>query len=292
VDDARQQLTGIGEIDRALELRYARLSPGQRQAIDRLLADARYGAVVSAPELAEAAGVSESTVTRAAQSLGFSGFPDLQRHLRDRFVAPVEARLVPVADRVPGDVLPAARLMLDDADRIRQMVEDFPEATFEAVIGALLGARRVAIFGERGSHGLATILAIGLRLVLDDARLLDQTAGDLPDQLLGMTPGDVVFAISFRRVDRMTMDVLRAAKKRGVTTIAVTDHRSSGAARIADMGLIVRIGTLRLMPAFAAAASLLTALLEEVAMRRHDAAAERLRDAEDLWEEFRSYTNE
>jgi hypothetical protein len=52
------------------------------------------------------------------------------------------------------------------------------------------------------------------------------------------------------------------------------------------LGLIVRIGTLRLMPAFAAGASLLTALLEEVAMRRHGPAAERLRDAEALWEEF------
>ena len=292
MDDSRQQLTGIGEIDRALELHYARLSPGQRQAIDRLLADARYGAVVSAPELAEAAGVSESTVTRAAQSLGFSGFPDLQRHLRDRFVAPVEARLTPVAERVPGERPPAAQLMLDDANRIRQMVEDFPEATFEAAIDRLIAAGRVAVFGERGSHGLAVMLAIGLRLVLADARMLDQAAGDLPDQLLGMGPGDVVFVISFRRVDRMTVDILRAARKRGITTIAVTDHRSSGAARVADIGLIVRIGTLRLMPAFAAGASLLTALLEEVAMRQHEAAADRLHEAEALWAEFRSYTND
>ncbi len=75
---------GLSAIDRAIENHYDKLSAGQRRAIDRLLADTRYGAVVSAPQLADAVGVSESTITRAAQTLGFTGFPDFQRHLRAR----------------------------------------------------------------------------------------------------------------------------------------------------------------------------------------------------------------
>ena len=179
--------------------------------------------------------------------------------------------------------------MLDDASRIREMAEDFPAEEFEAVVARLLSAKRVLIFGERGSHGLAQMLAIGLRLLLDDVRLLTQTAGDLPDQLLGLGKGDLVIAISFRRVDRVTVDILRRARQQGAESVAIADHRSSAAARTADQGLIVKTGTLRLMPSFAAGASMVNALLEDVATRRQDQVSARLREAEDLWTQFRSY---
>jgi DNA-binding MurR/RpiR family transcriptional regulator len=288
--EARQ--IGIAEIDRALDAHYDRLSSGQRQAIDLLLADGRYGAVVSAPQLAEAAGVSESTVTRAAQALGFAGFPDLQRHLRDRFVAPVEARIAAAPDRDATRLHPAAKTMLDDAAHIREMAEDFSATAFDAVVESLIAARRVMLFGERGSYGLALMLGMGLRLLLDDVRVLSQAAGDLPDQLIGLGKGDLVIAVSFRRVDRVTVDVLKRAREQGADSIAIADHRSSAAARAADRSLIVRTGTLRLIPSFAPGASLINALLEEVAARRHDAATDRLREAEDLWSRFRSYADE
>lgn len=280
---------GLSEVDRAIDANYDRLSAGQRRAIDRLLADTRYGAVVSAPQLADAIGVSESTITRAAQTLGFTGFPDLQRHLRARFVAPVQDRLVPLEAEATKRESLARHVMMDDAERIREMAEDLAPEDIEAVVESLAGARRVLVFGERGSHGLALMLTMGLRLVLPDARLVSQEAGDVPDQLLGLGPGDVVVAVSFRRVDRMTVNVLRHARSAGATTIALTDHRSSPAARAADRTLIARTGILRLMPSFAPGASLVNAILEEVAVRMQPANAARLRDAEELWTQFGSY---
>ena len=281
--------TGLTEVDRAIDAHYDDLSAGQRRAIDRLLADTRYGAVVSAPQLADAIGVSESTITRAAQTLGFTGFPDLQRHLRARFVAPVHDRLAPLGAEAADTESLARHVMLDDAARIREMAEDLAPEDIEAVVEALVGARRVLVFGERGSHGLALMLVMGLRLVLSDARLLTQHAGDVPDQLLGLESDDVVVAVSFRRVDRMTVNVLRRARSVGATAIALTDHRSSPAARAADRTIIARTGILRLMPSFAPGASLVNAILEEVAVRTQPGVAARLRDAEDLWTQFGSY---
>ncbi|MGC4192217.1 MAG: MurR/RpiR family transcriptional regulator [Thermomicrobiales bacterium] len=284
----------MAAIDRAIAEHYGNLSIGQRKVIDRLLADTRYGAVISAPELAAASGVSEATVTRAAQALGFAGYPDLQRHLRDRFVAPVDDRLredraggVPDA---PGTI--AAQVMADDAALIREMAEDLSPEEIAATVSALIGARRVLVIGERGSHGLALMLGIGLRLLLDDVRILTGSAGDLPDQMIGIGVDDLVVAISFRRVDRLTVEVLRQARSLGAATIALTDHRSSPAARAADRVLIARTGTLRLMPSFAPGASLVHALLEEVAAVRRDAAGERLRTAEILWDAFDAYADE
>ena len=149
--------------------------PGQRRVIDRLLADTRYAAVVSAPQLAHEVGVSESTVTRAAQTLGFAGYPDLQARLRQRFVdgvpEHVEASLVDLGDTPEAA---AIRVMLEDAESVRATAEDLDPATLSDIVDLLVGARRVYVFGARGSFGLALILAIGLRLLLPDARLLNR----------------------------------------------------------------------------------------------------------------------
>jgi DNA-binding MurR/RpiR family transcriptional regulator len=287
-EDGREA-DGRISVERTIAANYDRLSPGQRRAIDRLLLDTRYAAVISAPELAQAVGVSESTVTRAAQALGFSGYPDLQAHLRARFFTAVPTRIeAEVAELGATPEAAAIRVMLEDAESVRATAEDLSPETLGAAVEALVAARRVFVFGERGSHGLALMLGLGLRL-MRDARILSQVAGDLPEQLLDLEAGDALVAISFRRIDRATVGVLRHARGAGATTVALTDHLSGPAARAADLVLLARLGPLRLMPSYAAGASLVNALLTAVALRVHDAAAPRLEAAERLLQEFGAY---
>jgi DNA-binding MurR/RpiR family transcriptional regulator len=281
---------GLGTVHAAVAEHYDQLSPGQRRVIDRLLADTRYAAVVSAPQLAQEVGVSESTVTRAAQTLGFAGYPDLQARLRQRFVDGVPERVeASLADLGDTPEAAAIRVMLEDAESVRVTAEDLDPATLSDIVDALVGARRVYVFGARGSYGLALILAIGLRLLLPDARLLSQTGGDLPDQLVDMSAADVLVAISFRRVDRATVDVLKQASRVGATTVGIGDHLSSPVARTASRMLVARLGPLRLMPSYAVGASLVNAVATAVSVRRHGDSAPHLRAAERLWAEFGTY---
>jgi DNA-binding MurR/RpiR family transcriptional regulator len=278
-------------IELALAEHYERLSPSQRRVIDRLLVDTRYGAITSAPELAADVGVSEATVTRAAQTLGYAGYPELRGQLRERLVGGVPERIeASVAGLGAGEAVEAAamRVMLEDAESVRATAEDLDRAAFAAIVDRLIGARRVYVFGARGSHGLALILSIGLRLLLPEVRLLGFGAGDLPDQLLGLGPGDTVVAISFRRVDRASVGVLRHARESGANTVGLVDSLSSPVARVADHRLVARLGPLRLMPSYAAGASLVNALTTVVALRARPAEPD-LRLAERLWDEFGTY---
>jgi DNA-binding MurR/RpiR family transcriptional regulator len=280
---------GLREVTAAVADGYDRLSPGQRRVIDRLLADTRLGAVISAAELAREAGVSESTVTRAAQTLGFSGYPDLQARLRERFLDPtavperVEAGLADLGDTPEAAGL---RVMLEDAESIRATAQDVQPEVLREAVERLVEARRVYVFGSRGSHGLAVILTLGLRLILPDVQLLAQTSGDLADQLVPLSTADTVVAISFRRVDRVTLAVLRHAARVGAGRVALTDGLSNSVARLADVALITRVGPLRLLPPFAPGASMVNALLTAVSHRTHLNAAHQLQTAERLWQEF------
>ena len=282
-------MTGLREITTAVADGYERLSPGQRRVIDHLLADTRVGAVISATELAREAGVSESTVTRAAQTLGFGGYPDLQARLRERFLDPsaVPGRVeVGLADLGDTPEAAALRVMLEDAESIRATAQDLHPEVLREAVERLVNARRVYVFGSRGSHGLAVILSLGLRLILPDVHLLAQTSGDLADQLVPLTATDMLVAISFRRVDRVTLAVLRHAARVGAGRVALTDGLSNPVARLAEVSLIAHVGPLRLLPPYAPGASLTNALLTAVSHRTHLNAAQQLQTAERLWQDF------
>jgi DNA-binding MurR/RpiR family transcriptional regulator len=287
-----KQDPGALDLESALAANYDRLSLGKRRVIDRLLTDTRHAVIVSAPELAREVGVSESTVTRAAQALGFAGYPDLQSILRERFfgATAVPERIDASATELgEAPELAGVRVMHEDADSVRATAQELSTETLAAAVDALLAARRVYVFGARGSHGLAVMLGIGLRLLLPDTRLLSQASGDLPDQLVGVRAEDALVAISFRRVDRATVDVLRHAVRIGARTIGISDHLSSPVARYADISLVARLGTLRLMPSYAAGASLINALTTVVSLKTRGQVKNDLRLAEELWDEFQTY---
>jgi DNA-binding MurR/RpiR family transcriptional regulator len=278
-------------IELAVAEHYEQLSRSQRLVIDRLLMDTRYGAMTSAPELAADVGVSESTVTRAAQTLGYAGYPELRSQLRERLVGGVPERIeASVAGLGAGEAAEAAglRVMLEDAESVRATAEDLDRTAFAHIVEELIGAKRVYVFGARGSHGLALILGIGLRLLLPEVRQLGLGVGDLPDQLLGLGPGDAVVVISFRRVDRTAVVVLKHARQSGASTVGLVDSLSSPVARLADHRLVARLGPLRLMPSYAAGASLVNALTTVVALRRRPRIPD-LQLAERLWDEFGTY---
>lgn len=280
---------GLHEVTAAVAAGYEQLTPGQRRVIDCLLADARLGAVISACELAREARVSESTVTRAAQALGFAGYPALQARLREPFLDPVGiTERVEAGFAALGDTPEAAaiQVMLEDAENIRATAEDLAPMVLRAAVDQLMQARRVYIFGSRGSSGLATMLSLGFQLLLPDSRLLLPTVGDLADQLVPLCSEDTVVVISFRRVDRITLEVLRHATRVGASRIALTDSLSSPLARLADTALIARVGPLRLQPPYAPGASLANALLTALSFHTRLAAQARLQVAERLWKDF------
>jgi DNA-binding MurR/RpiR family transcriptional regulator len=285
----RRPPSPLDDVDAALAAHYGRLSPSQRRAIDRLVADTRYGAVVSPAELARLVNVHPSVVTRAAQVLGFEGFPDLQARLRAGFLQ-LQVQPQPhvphgvstgVQDETPEAIALAS--LLADAEYIRSTAEALSPHTFESVVSALVKARRVYIFGAVGSHGLALLLGMALRLLLPDTRLLRQDYGDLAEQAVGLDASDVLVVIGFHKVGRITTELVRWAASLGATTIGITDSRSNAVARAASHALYAHIGGQRQLKAYpAAGTSLVNAIATAVALRTGDSARLRIEAAHQL----------
>ena len=283
------------EFDALVRGRYAKLSPAHRKVADYLLADGRRAALVPAAEIANTLEMSEATVSRFAQALGFDGYPELRDRLRERFLTTATS-----LDRLNASTEEPAtarssvleRVLAEDADAVLGTLAHMPRETFDAAVEAIVSARRTYVVGSRGSAGLALVLGMGLRIFLPETRVIAVNVGDEAEELLSLRRGDLVIVISVLRYSGQTLEILRFAHEAKARTVAITDSPISPVARLADLVLLVRQTSPRTMASYAAIASVASALTEAVAAKRGGNAGKSLRDAEALWDRFRVHARE
>ena len=113
------------------------LGPSERRVAEAILAAPVSVIDWSTSELAQAAGTSTATVSRACQSLGFRGF----QHLRLEV-----ARSAPVAD--PPHQHALDQIFTDAADAISLGRESLDLTCVEAAVTALMSANRLILVGS------------------------------------------------------------------------------------------------------------------------------------------------
>ena len=71
------------DLMRTIQVKFPRLSKGQKLIAEYILKQYDKAAFMTAAKLGDSVGVSESTVVRFANELGFSGYPKLQKALQE-----------------------------------------------------------------------------------------------------------------------------------------------------------------------------------------------------------------
>lgn len=258
---------------RELVIKHAAALPKQQRAIaDYLLENLRKVPFLSVPELADRIGVSEATIVRFAQRIGFAGFAELKMDLVDI----LQERLSGDHEEPPleetGDVLVAVADL--EASNIRRTIGAIDRETFTAVADALFSAEHIYVFGRGVSSHMAelagyTLTQIGLRVVALSTRFSSPL-----EQLIMVRPEDVLIGLSFPPYSRQTLEMLTGASDRGARTVALCDRVTAPAANIADWVLAVKTDNMMFTNAVAAITVLVNALATEVATRHRTEALE------------------
>jgi DNA-binding MurR/RpiR family transcriptional regulator len=243
--------------------------------------------VLSAARIARLVGVSQSTAVRLAASLGFSGFPELQAELQREVLGELDTahRLERAVEEMPSH--PAALLdcvLREDAAYILECVGLVSPKAFEDAVRAVADADRVFIIGLFQSAAPAHTLALGLRLIGVDVRLLGGVEADAGSDVIHAKPGDVLVAMSQARYPSRTVTVLDDARASGCRIIAITDHPTSPLATRADTVLVIHRSPPRLFQSLTSAVSLANALVTAVALAHPERSQEALRRAEEVWQ--------
>lgn len=227
-------------------------------------------------ELASRAGVSEASVSRFAQSLGYAGFHALKIRLAEDMVSPM---LIAHEDLMPDDgpaiavqkAMTVGLRSLEDTVRILEM------PVLEKVIQALCNARQIELFASGNSIPMA--MDLDFRLTKIGLRSRFSPDPTMQEMFASLTCSeDVAVGISHTGSSKDTVYALELAKQRGARTICITNHSDSPLTRHGDFCLFTaaRVSHFReeRMSSNLATLALTEALYVGICVARSDASAQ------------------
>jgi DNA-binding MurR/RpiR family transcriptional regulator len=264
-------------------------SKGQRRIAAFILKNPDKAAYMTAGKLGMAVDSSESTVVRFAFGLGYSGYPAMQKALREQLRGKLNTLQRMESGPMSGE--PVWRdAFVSDIESLRRTLDTFREADFLGAVNVLAGARSVYIIGARSSAALASFLSFYLRLMLPDVRLVgaaEETS--MLEQLLRAGPEDAVIGLSFPRYSHRTVRSLKFAKERGTSAIVLTDRTDAPAAAYADHLLTAPSSMASFVDSLVAPMSLLNALIAALGARMKSDVQSAFLLLEDIWEQNREF---
>ena len=192
-----------------IQKQYTRLSKGQKLIAQYLISNYDKVAFMTASKLGEEVGVSESTVVRFANALGFTGYPKLQDALQELIKNKLTTvQRVEMNQEYSDDCKILNKVLKSDIDNIKHTLEDLNEEVFQQASDKLLNARKIYILGMRSSFSIAQYLGFYLDIILDNVHIIRMDMGDAFEQVVRVTDEDVVVAISFPRYSKRNQQIV------------------------------------------------------------------------------------
>ncbi len=212
------------------------LRPSEKKVAEFIMGNPDDVVDMSSIQLGTAAGVSESTVVKCSQRIGFDGFVQLKLALaRDLAAAPPTAfgEVEPgdEADLVINKVLHANSMALSDTGKVLD-----PEQ-LEKAADLIAGATSTAFFGM----GASGVVALDAKQKFMRIGILAECELDPHMQLTRVSllgPTDVVVVVSHSGETADAIEVLRLARDVGASTICITNHPHSSVAQYAQVVLL------------------------------------------------------
>lgn len=188
--------------------------------------------------IAEAAETTESTVTRFAKKMGFSGLQAFKMALAEEVAERSNRYIIHRSIERGESALVTGRKLLDtNIAALERTLAHLPEGRIEACAKLLLGARRLRFLGLGNSGFTARDTAYRFYRIG-----LDSIGTDNSHEMYIMAAlaqaGDAFLAISHSGTSREVLTAVRAARENGAEILVVTSDGASEMAAAADICLV------------------------------------------------------
>lgn len=245
-----------------------RFTPMERKAAHVLLANYPVVGLETVAEFAQRASVSAPTVLRFVNRLGFAGYPDFQKALREELDKQGQSPLMKARYGEAETAGPYEAFRDALGDNLRETFRHLPKAEFDAVVD-LLGDRKrgVRLMGGRFTDALARHMTAHLRVIRPGVGHVDGAAASWRDQLIDLGSRDVLVLFDIRRYQEDMLLFAEAAARRGVVIVLVTDQWLSPIARHARHIVAARVQVPSRWDSMTAILGVIEALLAAVTER-------------------------
>ena len=214
------------------------LSPNERKIARFILSNPGLIRDYSSQSLANSVGVSQSSIVKFSQKLGYQGFPDLKLAIHEDVLLGEKGQAAERPKKTPDRVDEPARdrLFRVKNEAMRSTLQLNDEQRLAAAVDALDRAERIQVIalgaGSMVARNLASMLIqIGRSVIAEvDTYMQLSSVATLGQQ-------DTVFLISFSGESPKMLEIVKQARKAGATIVTLTNYNANPIRALADVQL-------------------------------------------------------
>lgn len=246
------------DIHRLISGRFEELSPGQKKVAHYIIREPKQVVLMSAKKLGAAVGVSEATVHRLAQVLGFETYASMKNELlQDR---PVRRLMQSVhADEQSW----LDRHYMIEFGNIRETSQLPQEKELDEAARLLLEADRIYVAGWRIGLAITAPLGYILQYAHGNAEIIPQ--GNAAEYAARFTAADVLCVTGYPRYCRVSKILAEQAVEAGARVIALTDSPMSPFAKLAHIPLFASTRSAGFLDSYVGPLAIMNALITRLA---------------------------
>ncbi len=269
-------------------------SKGQKRIAQFIIDHYDKAAFMTAAKIGERVDVSESTVVRFATTLGYSGFPEMQKALQVLIKNKLTTvQRIGLNDDVYSDNLKLHKKILkNEMNSIRYVFDHFDMEALDKATELILNTNRVFVLGLRTSSTLANYLGFYLDVALDDVKVLNNSGvNSLYEEIIRINEDDLLIVISYPRYSKTTIDAARFVKEHNAKIVAITDTEESPVYALADASLLAKSNIVSFVDSLVVPLAIINNLIINISLREKEEIVEYYNRLEELWDNNGIYQN-
>lgn len=267
---------------------YDSLSITNRRIADYTTAHFDEVIFLSAAELAAELDTSEAAVVRFAQSLGYSGYPDLKRvlvrHYRDQ-ITPAR-KVERYLKTVTADYHFYSQVIESEIESLRESIATVDGEPFKKAVSAICNAEHRYVYASGVNAGLANYMSFRLNRFRLRTTAETDSGKYVFERFAQLQPTDVVINYSFYQPAPEHLALMDFVKRRGIPNVLITDTNVPPMVRNAELVLYGRRGPFGVFHSLIVPMAISNALILAVAERLGSQAIAALQELSDIRRDY------
>jgi DNA-binding MurR/RpiR family transcriptional regulator len=266
--------------------KYQELSKKEKKIADYIIQNQQTIFALSGKELSKNTKVSEATIVRFSQHLGFRGF----QQLKSQLITEAKEKMMPedrfkLMFRGENHISTVMRVARQDVENINQTINQIYPVQFDKFVELIRKARHVYTFGLGISSLMARIAAYLFNQAGVKAYACRKDEHSFIERLINLDEKELVLALSFPPYSKETIDALKFCYQRNIRCLSITNTPTAPIVRWSHAHLTVKSENLFFTNSIAAISTILNALSTELALYNKDKTADNSKLIQKILEE-------
>ena len=249
-------------------------TPRQRGLAEFILYNPETLAFFTITELAKKTNISEATIVRFCNTLGYDGYAHLVKEVQQTIQSELGtvgrfqfARSMRSETIEKQNLSAFERVLANEIDNLVNLMKSIKSTDFYQCVKIMMKADQICIIGCMASSCLASYFGYTLAKIFTRVFIL-QDHGPMTSAVYNsLGPNSLVFLISFPRYPKTTMELGQLVSKKGVKIVTITNSPISPIVPLATLSFFVPVGIISFVDTYAAPMALINALITEFSER-------------------------